>query len=134
VGFLAGMLLGWLLFLTAAYRCYRPLPVLDKDLLGRLLPYSFANYLANLLSGAPGFIYPLMVLNVLGAEKNAYFYITWMMVTVLSVIPGGMAQSLLAEGSRDQGRLAANGRRAPACALAHLIWRCKSVETVPSVE
>jgi len=117
VGFLAGVLLGWLLFLPSAYRGYRPFPAFHKDLLGRLLPYSFANYLANLLSGAPGFVYPLMVLNVLGAEKNAYFYITWMMVTVLSVIPGGMAQSLLAEGSHDQGRLASHGRRALACAL-----------------
>jgi len=117
MGFLAGVLLGWFLFLPAAYRVYRPFPAFRRDLLGRLLPYSFANYLANLLSGAPGFVYPLMVLNVLGAEKNAYFYITWMMVTVLSVIPGGMAQSLLAEGSHDQGRLAANGRRALAFAL-----------------
>ena len=112
VGIVAGVLLSWFLFLTSVYPGYRLFPTFQKDMMSKLLPYSFANYLANLLNGAPAFIYPLMVLNVLGAEQNAYFYITWMMVMVLSIIPSGMAQSLFAEGSHDQARLAHNGRRA----------------------
>jgi O-antigen/teichoic acid export membrane protein len=112
VGIVAGVLISWFLFLTSVYPGYHLFPTFQKDLMSKLLPYSFANYLANLLNGAPAFIYPLMVLNVLGAEQNAYFYITWMMVMVLSIIPSGMAQSLFAEGSHDQARLAHNGRRA----------------------
>lgn len=117
VGFLAGVLLAWFLFLPSIYKGYRPCPIFEKDLILQVLPFSFASYIANLLNQTPQFIYPLMVLNVLGAEKNAYFYIAWMMTMVLAVIPNGMAQSLLAEGSHDPQKLGQNGRRALAFAL-----------------
>ncbi len=107
----AGVLLAWFMFLPSVYRGYRPRPAWAGDAVKQMLPYSFANYLANLLNFAPGFIYPLMVLNVLGPEKSAYFYISWMMTMVLAVIPTGLAQSLFAEGSHDQQKLTQNGRR-----------------------
>lgn len=118
IGFVAAILLAWFFFLPSIYKGYFPRPAFKKDLVQRVLPYSFANYLANLLTTAPGFIYPLMVINTLGPEKNAYFYIAWMMAMVLTVIPSGLAQSLFAEGSHDQAKLAQNSRRALAIALA----------------
>jgi len=117
VGFLLANLLSWFFYLPSVYKGYLPRPAYESDLVRRMLPYSFANYLANLLNGAPNFIYPLMVINLLGPEKNAYFYIAWMMTMVLSVIPNGLAQSLLAEGVYDQRKLAQNGRRALAFSL-----------------
>ena len=113
----AGVLLAWFMFLPSVYPGYCPRPAWVGGAVKQMLPYSFANYLANLLNSAPGFVYPLMVLNTLGPEKSAYFYIAWMMTMVLAVIPGGMAQSLFAEGSHEQQKLAQNGRRALALSL-----------------
>ena len=109
---LTGVLLSCFFFLPLVYRGYFPRPVWAGDMMKQMLPYSFGNYMANLLNGTPSIIYPLMVLNVLGPEKSAYFYIAWMMVMVLAMIPIGMAQSLFAEGSHDQCKLSQNGRRA----------------------
>ncbi|OIQ52724.1 lipopolysaccharide biosynthesis protein [Neomoorella thermoacetica] len=117
VAVLAGNILAWYFFLPSIYKGYRPRPAWDKELLAQVLPYSSANYLANLLNGAPSFIYPLMVLNTLGPENSAYFYVAWMMNGVLSVIPSGLASSLFAEGSHDQQRLVRDGRRALGIAL-----------------
>ncbi|WP_338834800.1 hypothetical protein MHLNE_11090 [Moorella humiferrea] len=117
VAVLAGNILAWYFFLPSIYKGYRPEPAWDKELLAQILPYSSANYLANLLNGAPAFIYPLMVLNTLGPENSAFFYIAWMMNGVLSVIPSGLASSLFAEGSHDQQRLGRDGRRALGIAL-----------------
>ena len=111
-GYLVGVLLALFLFLPLIYRGYSPRLAYEKDLMRQVLPYSFANYLAGLLNNVPYFIYPLMVLNLLGPEKNAYFTIAWMMIMVIAVIPVGVAQSLFAEGSHDLRKLKKNGRRA----------------------
>jgi O-antigen/teichoic acid export membrane protein len=49
-----------------------------------------------------------MVVNLLGAELNAYFYIAWAIGGVLSVIPIAASTSLFAEGSYEQERLGIN--------------------------
>jgi len=114
---LVGVTLSWLWFLPAVYHGYFPRPLLDGEMIKKVLPYSFANYAGNLFNNIPGFIYPLMVLNLLGSEENAYFYIAWMMVQVLAFIPIGASQSLFAEGSHDQKRLGQDGRRVLAVTL-----------------
>ena len=54
-----------------------------------------------------------MILNALGPEQNAYFYMPWMIAMILRVIPGSLAQSLFAEGAHNPGRLGGgDGRRA----------------------
>jgi O-antigen/teichoic acid export membrane protein len=113
----AGVLLAWFMFLPSVYRGYRLRPAQAGYVVKQMLPYSLGNYMANLLNSTPGLIYPLLVLNLLGPEMSAYFYIAWMMTMVLAVIPSGMAQSLFAEGSHDQHELAPNGRRALVLAL-----------------
>ena len=70
--------------------------------------YSGGNYLANLLSVSPALILPLMVVNLLGPEQNAYFYIAWMIASLLSAIPSAVSQSLFAEGSHFEDRLREN--------------------------
>jgi O-antigen/teichoic acid export membrane protein len=100
-------------FLPKVYYGYFPLPALDRELLKQVLPFSFTNYLSGLLNNIPTFIYPLMILNALGPEQNAYFYMPWMIAMILRVIPGSLAQSLFAEGAHNPGRLGGgDGRRA----------------------
>ena len=54
-----------------------------------------------MLANAPHLILPLLVLNLLGTEMNAYFYIAWMIAAVLYSIPGAVSESLFAESSFD---------------------------------
>jgi O-antigen/teichoic acid export membrane protein len=97
-----------LLFLPRVQDGYRPLPALGLGLLKKQWRYSSGNYLVNLLLTAPGYLLPLMVVNLLGAEQNAYFYIVWMMAGLLFAIPGAASSSLFAEGSYFEDRLREN--------------------------
>jgi len=97
-----------LLFLPRVQDGYRPVPALDLGLFKKQWRYSGGNYLVNLLLLAPAYILPLMVVNLLGAEQNAYFYIAWMMATLLFAIPAAASSSLFAEGSHFEDRLREN--------------------------
>jgi O-antigen/teichoic acid export membrane protein len=97
-----------LFFLPRVQDGYRPLPAMDMGLFKKLWRYSSGNYLSNLLASAPGYLLPLMVVNVRGAEQNAYFYIAWMMAGLLFAIPWAASSSLFAEGSYFEDRLREN--------------------------
>lgn len=96
------------LFLPRVQDGYRPLPALGLRSLKKLWRYSSGNYLVSLLLAAPGYLLPLMVVNLLGAEMNAYFYIAWMVANILFAIPMAGSYSLLAEGSHFEDRLREN--------------------------
>jgi O-antigen/teichoic acid export membrane protein len=98
-----------LLFLPRVQGGYRPVPALNLPLVKNMWRYSSGNYLAYLLLNAPGYVLPLIVVNVLGAEQSAYFYIAWTMaISALSAIPVATSSSLLAEGSHFEDRLREN--------------------------
>jgi O-antigen/teichoic acid export membrane protein len=96
------------LFLPKVQDFYKPVPTLKLSLFKDMWRYSSGNYLANLFMVSPAFILPLMVVNMLGAEQNAYFYIGWMMATLLFAIPQAVSQSLFAEGSHFGDKLREN--------------------------
>jgi O-antigen/teichoic acid export membrane protein len=111
--FIIAIAIALFLFLPKVYNGYFPRPMWDSEMLKQVLPFSFTNYLSGLLNSVPTFIYPLMILNVMGPEQNAYFYMSWMIAMVLGVIPNSLAQSLFAEGSHSPGRMGGgSGRRA----------------------
>jgi len=99
------------LFLRRVQDSYKPVPALKLSLLKGMWRYSGGNYLANLFLGCPAFILPLMVVNLLGAEQNAYFYISWMMAGLLFAIPRAISTSLFAEGSHFEDKLRENVTR-----------------------
>lgn len=96
------------LFLPEVQNPYRPVPTLRLGLIKDMWQYSGGNYLTNLLAASPAFILPLMVVNLLGAEQNAYFYIAWMIAGLLSAVPGAVSASLFAEGSHFEEKLREN--------------------------
>jgi len=49
-----------------------------------------------------------MVVNLLGAEQNAYFYVAWTIAGLLFAIPAAVAHSLFAEGVHFEGELWGN--------------------------
>jgi len=85
---------------------YRPLPSISKQVINEIIHFSFANYGANLLWAIPSLALPLMVVNRLGAEPNAYFYVGWATASVLFMIPVATSLSLFAEGSHNREGLA----------------------------
>jgi O-antigen/teichoic acid export membrane protein len=99
------------LFLPRIVEGYKPVPNLDTKQLKGMGRYSGFSYLDSLLSGAPATILPLMVLNLLGTESNAYFYAVWMIASLLSAIPYSVSQSLFAEGSHSEASFKENVTR-----------------------
>jgi O-antigen/teichoic acid export membrane protein len=83
----------------------------DRKEISEILHFSFYNYLGDLFWNLPGLVLPIIIINLLGAESNAYFYIAWAMSGILIMIPASVATSLLAEGSHDEVQLKNNIRR-----------------------
>ncbi len=102
------MLVAMLWFLPRVQKGYIPLPAMHKQVINEIAHYSLGNYLANLLWIAPGLLFPLMVVNILGAEMNAYFYVAWAIAAVLFMVPASISLSLFAEGSYERSLLRVN--------------------------
>ena len=105
IGLTTALLVSILVFIPIAQKGYRFAISIKKNILKDMLGYSFANYISVLLWGAPALIFPLMVVNMLGAEANAYFYIGWALSNVIVIIPTSVTTSLFAEGSYNETRL-----------------------------
>ena len=95
-------------FLPQAQPGYVPLPTVSKKTVNDMIHFSLGNHIAELLWLAPLLLFPLMVINVLGAKTNAYFYITWIIAQTLFTIPQAISYSLFAEGSHEEGLLRAH--------------------------
>ncbi len=76
-----------------------------KDLLARMVRFALGNFVANVSLTVTSFILPLVVINVLGSEQNAYFYIAWTFSIILQSVTAAITLSLFAEGSNDPQRL-----------------------------
>lgn len=105
------LLLSIFVFLPKAQPHYRLAPAFDNAS-KEMLRFSFANYLSMLFLTAPGLILPIMVVNLLGAGPNAFFYIAWAIGGMLNMIASGPAFSLFAEGSHDEKAVRPNTWRA----------------------
>ena len=99
------------LFLPKVQNHYRPAPKLNVSAIGNMWRYSAGSYLASLFTAAPALILPIMVVNLMGAAYTAYFYVAWMIASLLFAIPLAVSQSLFAEGSHFENELGTNARR-----------------------
>jgi len=103
-------LLGFLLISRVCK--YRLFPSVKREVINDLFHFSSGNYIARIFEMLPTFVLPIMVVNILGAEKNAYFYIAWQISMLLHAIPRWTSMSLLAECSYNQEEIIWNVRRA----------------------
>lgn len=108
---LLALIISLFFFLPSAHPGYKPLPRLVIPNWRGMFSYSLANYAADLIGSIPSMLYPLLVVNILGAEMNAYFYIAWMISIFFLTIPLAMSTSLFAEGSHDANIFSANARK-----------------------
>jgi len=87
--------------ISKMYPSYKPVPRIKKEIIRDVLHYSLGNYFAKMFETLPSFVLPILVINVLGREANAYFYIAWATSGLLNAIPKATSMSLLAEGSHN---------------------------------
>ena len=87
---------------------YTPIPTIERGVINKILHYSLGNYISKIFSVIPSYSLPILVLNVLGAEQSAYFYIAWTISSVLLAIPIWTAHALLAESSYNPKELRRN--------------------------
>lgn len=92
-------------FLRRLLPGYRPRGALQRQVSNEMFHFSFTNYVSSGLLNAPQWVLPIMVVNLLGATANAYFYIAWGVVNLLFAIPGATSMSLFAEGSHQTEHL-----------------------------
>ncbi len=84
---------------------YRFKPAISGEILARLVPFSLANGIADFIYRLPALAGPIFVLESLGEETGAHFYIAWIIGAAL-IAPGfSFAQSAFAEGAADPLRL-----------------------------
>ena len=84
------------------YRSGIRLSGLDRDFLLDSFRFSAGNYFSGLLIAAPSTILPILVLNILGAEKAAQYFIAYALVMFLFLIPTSFTTSLFVEGSHGE--------------------------------
>lgn len=95
-------------FLPRVQDRYLPLPRMNLKILRVMGSYSVANYVGKNLLLMTNFMLPLIVVNTLGNEMNAYFYIPWSIGVVLQFIPAAISNSLFAEASNEEVSLHTN--------------------------
>jgi O-antigen/teichoic acid export membrane protein len=95
-------------FVPRVYPHYKPVPSLNLSVIGGMWRYSSGSYVARLFNTAPALVLPVMVVNLLGAEQNAYFYVAWTIAALLFAIPAAVSNSLFAEGSHFDDALWGN--------------------------
>lgn len=108
----ATVVISFLVFLPKVQDHYKPRPILNVRISSDIWRYSVGSYLAGIFKASPTLVLPIMVVNLLGPEQNAYFYITWLIASILYAIPWGVSRSLLAEGAHFKDELGVNVRRA----------------------
>ncbi len=102
------LLIAGFCFLPRVQDGYRPCPKIERRILTDVVGYAGGNYIGRLLWQIPPLVLPLVVLNLLGAEMNAYFYIGWTIAMALKAIPSAIFNSLFAEGSNDEASIRTN--------------------------
>ena len=106
-----GVALSVFLFLPRLQLGYWPRPMIRRQASNEMVRFSFANYVSTGLWNAPTWVLPLIIVNTLGGEANAYFYVAWGLAALLFAIPTATSISLFAEGSHQRDLLARDVRR-----------------------
>jgi len=110
-----GILIAFLIasaFVKKLYQFYEPTLLVDWPIVKKLLRFSSGNYIASCFENSPTYLLPLLVINILGPEQNAYFFIAWSLSSLLLMIPRAISLSLFVEGSYEMEELKRNTKNA----------------------
>jgi O-antigen/teichoic acid export membrane protein len=85
---------------------YRPKLTVNRQVVRTVRRFSFGNYIANLLNILPPVVLPIIIINRLGADAAGYYYLAFMVATLLYTVAYSVSNSLFAEGSYAESGLA----------------------------
>ncbi|MET1232077.1 MAG: oligosaccharide flippase family protein [Candidatus Limnocylindrales bacterium] len=85
---------------------YRYRPVVDRALSSTVIGVGLPNYALTLAERAPGFVLPVIVVELLSPADNAAWYAAWMMAWVVFIIPIQIGMTSFAEIARAPDRTA----------------------------
>jgi O-antigen/teichoic acid export membrane protein len=111
ISLLLSLVISALIFLPKVQPGYRPSLSIKRKIVIGIAQYSFINYISNFLWGLPAMMIPIMVLNMLGAESAAFFYIAWAIANAFTLISNALSLSVFAEGSYEEDQLWVSLRR-----------------------
>jgi len=77
----------------------------NKDMLKEMFNYSIKNYISAIFEGTPNYFLPILIINILGAKQNAYFYIAWSFSAFFQMVARSTSISLLVEGSNKESSI-----------------------------
>lgn len=75
---------------------------IDYEFLNKTSKFGAGNYIANMFMTAPNQLLPILILNTLGTEETAYYYIAFAISSLLFMIPISISTSLFVEGSNGE--------------------------------
>ena len=78
---------------------YLPIPTIKKKMIKDMFHISSGNYIGENFAVIPASVLPLMIINVLTPEMNAYFFIALAISNILITVPVAINNSLFVEGS-----------------------------------
>lgn len=84
----------------------RATPVVARQ----IATYVAGNYLGYLCFMAYSRLLPVMVIQLLGSDASAHFFMPWLIASALQLVTINMSQSLIVEGTLDQSKLRAYAR------------------------
>lgn len=99
ISFVLALLTAFMLLMRSGIR---PGFMIERRFLTDSFHFSAGNYLAGLFMHGSNTILPILVLNILGAEQAAYYYIAYMLAAFLFMIPSAISLSLFVEGSHGE--------------------------------
>lgn len=91
---------------------YRPRPIIDKSIVKRITTFSIGSYASGLIAGLPATVLPILIVNLIGANSSAYYYMAMMIASFLYIIPTATSQSLFAEGSHSEKEMIVHFKKA----------------------
>jgi O-antigen/teichoic acid export membrane protein len=103
VAALASLLAGLVFVLPKVLKTWKPELSVDKQTVSSMMKFSLSNYLGNLFYIGPSLFLPIVITVMLSVDETAYFRISWLFASILSIIPSASAFSLYAEGSVGPG-------------------------------
>lgn len=68
----------------------------------KTMRYSLSNYMALILYTAPYTLIPILVVNVIGAAQQAYYYAAYSIAAFLLLVPDAIVASMFVEGSHER--------------------------------
>jgi O-antigen/teichoic acid export membrane protein len=104
IGILVASVLGNY-YISKINKTYKFRPSFNQSMVKEIFGYSIKNYISTIFEGTPNYILPILVVNILGAKENAYFYIAWCFSSFFQMVPRSTSISLLVEGSNKESSI-----------------------------